>query len=104
MGDEERRYDIRLVEGYAWIAVRQRRDPEKGFDWAATLIVVLEGGPQAICSYDNAHGVPERHRFHRGVKMAAEAVSPRGDARFDIPAAIEEVKEQWEGMVERWDP
>ena len=36
--------------------------------------------------------------------MAAEAVSPKGDARRDIPATIEEIKAEWEGMVERWEP
>jgi hypothetical protein len=104
MGDEERRYEVTLIEGYAWIAVRQKRHSERGFDWAATLVVVLEGRPRAICSYDNAHGAPERHRFRRGVKMTAEAVSPRGDAGLDIPAAIDEIKAEWEGMVERWEP
>jgi hypothetical protein len=76
MGDEERRYEVVLVEGSAWIAVRQQRHPENGFDWAATLVIVLEGQARAVCSYDNAHGVPERHRFRRGIKMAADPFLP----------------------------
>lgn len=103
MGNEEREFNVRLGEK-AWIAVRKRRDPEREIDWAAVLRVQLEGAARTVCVYDNSHGMPERHRFHRGVKQEAEPVPARGAARLDLPAAIAEIKESWEGMVERWEP
>jgi hypothetical protein len=103
VGGEEQRFEIELSAG-AWIDVRHARHSEKGMDWAAVLTVELGGRRRAACLYDNAHGQPERHRYRHGVKMDAEAVSPRQSARLDLPAAIEEIKAKWEGMVERWEP
>jgi hypothetical protein len=73
-------------------------------DWAAVLTVEIDGKRRAVYLYDNAHGRPERHRYHGGVKGEAEALSPRRSARLDLPAAVEEIKAKWEGMVERWEP
>jgi hypothetical protein len=103
MGGEEQRFEIELSVG-VWIDVRHARDPEKGMDWAAVLTVERFGHRYAVCLYDNAHGQPERHRYRRGLKMGAELLSPRRSARLDLPAAIEEIKAKWEGMVERWEP
>jgi hypothetical protein len=103
MGDEERRYEIEL-DDFAWIAVRKRRDPKSGLHWAAALVVVWDGRPRTVCLYDNAHGVPERHWFRHGVKQKGEPISPKRSARLDMPAAIDEVKANWEGMVDRWEP
>jgi hypothetical protein len=103
VGSKERRFEIELSTG-AWIVVRHARDPEKEWDWAAVLTVELDGQRRTVCLYDNAHGQPERHRYRRGVKMEAEAVSPQRSTRLDLPAAIEEIKAKWEGMVERWEP
>ena len=38
-----------------------------------------------------------------GVKLDPEAVSPLHSALLDLPAAISEIKANWEGMVERWE-
>ena len=84
--------------------MRHTRDSEKELDWAAVLTVKRCGQRCAVYLYDNAHGHPERHRYRRGVKLAAEALSPLRSARFDLPAAVEEIKAKWEGMVERWEP
>ncbi len=110
MGNEEKRFEIEIAEDAwigmrdAWIAVRMRRDEEKGLDWAAVLCVKVEDRVCAVCVYDNAHGDPERHRIRRGEKLAAEALPTKGDARLDLPAAIDEIKANWEGMVDRWEP
>ena len=103
MGSKERRFEIELSTG-VWIDVRHARDPEKEMDWAAVLTVKRCGRRRAVYLYDNAHGRPERHRYRRGVKMEAEALSPKSSARFDLPAAVEEIKAKWEGMVKRWEP
>jgi len=103
VGNREQRFEIELGAG-AWIDVRHARDPEKEWDWAAVLTVEFGCQRRAVFLYDNAHGPPERHRYRRGVKMEAEALSPRSSARLDLPAAIEEIKAKWEGMVERWEP
>jgi len=103
VGGEEQRFEIELSVG-VWIDVRYARHPDRGMDWAAVLTVVYRGERCAVFLYDNAHGRPERHRYRRGVKMGAETVSPRQSARLDLPAAIEEIKAKWEGMVERWEP
>jgi hypothetical protein len=103
MGSEEREFDIGLG-AQAWIAVRKRPDPERGLDWSAVLRVRQGQSVRTVCVYDNSHGAPERHRFHRGVKQSAEAVPAKGAARLDLPAAIAEIKKGWEGMVERWEP
>jgi hypothetical protein len=103
MGDEEREFEIEIDRG-AWVAVRKRRDPAKGLDWAAVLCVERGGRRRNVCIYDNAYGSPERHRVRQGVKQAGEPVPTRGAARLDLPAAIEEIKESWGGMVERWEP
>ena|SRR6478672_10729081 len=103
VGDEERRHDIELHQG-VWIEVRMKRDPENGLDWAAVLTVERDGRRHAVYLYDNAHGRPERHRYRRGLKLAAEALPTKGSARLDMPAAIKEIKAKWEGMVELWEP
>jgi hypothetical protein len=103
MGNEERRFDIRLGSR-AWIDVRRKRDFEKGLDWAAVLTVKHDGQRHAVYVYDNAHGSPERHRILGGVKQRAETLPSHGSARLDLPAAVEEIKASWEGMVERWQP
>ena len=103
MTGKEQRFEIELSAG-AWIVVRHAWDPEVGLDWAAVLTVDLNGRRCAVCLYDNAHGRPERHRYRHGVKLGAEVVSPRRSARLDLPAAIEEIKAKWEGMVMRWEP
>jgi hypothetical protein len=102
MGDEERRFEVEITD-FAWIAVRKRRRPER-FDWAAALVVVHDGQPRTVCLYDNSHGAPERHWFRHGLKLEGEPVSPKRSAQFDMPAAIEEIKAKWEGMVDRWEP
>jgi len=103
VGNEGREFDITL-DDHAWIAVRKRPDAEKGMDWAAVLRVRLGDVAHSVYVYDNAHGSPERHRVHRGVKLAAEELPTKGYARLDLPAAIEEIKTRWRGMVERWEP
>jgi hypothetical protein len=103
MGNEEREFDIE-IETDVWIAVRKRPDDDKGMDWAAVLCVTFHGRPRAVCIYDNAHGGPERHLIRRGEKLAGEPVPTKGRARLDLPAAIDEIKANWEGMVERWEP
>jgi hypothetical protein len=103
VGTKEQRFEIELSAG-VWIDVRHARDPEKELDWAAVLTVDRCGQRCAVCLYDNAHGQPEKHRYRRGVKMEAEALSPRRSARLDLPAAIEEIKAKWEGIVELWEP
>jgi hypothetical protein len=103
MGSEERRYEIEL-DSHAWIDVRKKKDVEKGFDWAAVLTVERGGRRHAVYVYDNAHGRPERHRYRGSEKLSAETLPSRGSARRDLPAAIEEIKTSWEGMVERWRP
>ena len=102
MGGDEQRFHIEIVEG-VWIDVRKKRDPAKGLDWAAVLTIEREGGRHAVYLYDNAHGKPERHRYRRGLKLAAETLPTKGSARLDMPAAITEIKEKWESMVERWE-
>ena len=101
MPAEERRFEIEVGEG-AWIHARVRRDPEKGLDWAAVLTVERDDALVPVCVYDNAHGVPERHRIRGGIKLPAEPWPSRGSANLDMPAAIAEIKADWEGMVERW--
>ncbi len=103
MGDEERDFIVE-IEDDAWIAVRKRRDAQKGMDWAVVLRVRIGEAIHSICVYDNAHGCPERHWIRRGEKLAAEPLTTKGAARLDLPAAIEEIKTNWEGMVERWEP
>jgi hypothetical protein len=104
MGDEERRFNIRLVPGYARISVRKRRDREGDFDWAAILTVKVDGAYRAVCALENAHGQPERHRYRLGVKLEGEPLSPKSSPRLDLPAVIDEIKANWEGMVDRWEP
>lgn len=103
VGKEESRFDIGLATDEAWIEVRMKRDPVKGLDWAAVLVVSCEGSPLPVCLFDNAHGYPEMHRYREGVKLAGEPVPPRATAREDLPAAIAEIKRGWRGMVERWE-
>jgi hypothetical protein len=102
VGSKESRFEDEIAPG-AWINVRIRRDSVKGYDWAVVLSVMRKGRRKPVCLYDNAHGSPERHLYRDGVKLAAEPVSLQGVARYDIPAAIEEVKRRWDGMVERWE-
>jgi hypothetical protein len=102
VGNRETRFNIRIAEG-AWIGVRIKRDAAKEFDWGVVLIVMRQGRRRQVCLFDNAHGHPERHRYRDGVKLAGEPVSFYGSVRYDIPAAIEEIKRGWEGMVERWE-
>ena len=71
--------------------------------WAAVLTVRDGDRFLPVLLYDNAHGRPERHRYRHGMKLAPEDLSPRGSARDDLPAAIDEIKANWEGMVERWE-
>jgi hypothetical protein len=102
VGDRESRYNVKIVPG-VWIGVRSRWDDEKEIDWAAVLLVERCGRRHPVCLYDNAHGRPETHRYRKGVKLEGEPISPRRSARHDLPAAIEEIKRGWEGMVERWE-
>lgn len=102
MGNRESRYNVKIVTG-VWIGVRSRRDDEKEMDWAAVLLVTRCGQPQPVCLYDNAHGRPERHRYRDGIKLEAEHVSSRRSARHDLPAAIAEIKANWESMVDQWE-
>jgi hypothetical protein len=99
VGSEEREFEIEL-EADAWIAVRMRPDAAMGMNWAAVLCVRLEGEVRSVYIYDNAHGVPERHRVHRGVKLAGKCLPTKGGARLDLPAAIDEMKANWRRMVE----
>ncbi|HET6997669.1 MAG TPA: hypothetical protein VFI03_03685 [Solirubrobacterales bacterium] len=103
MGGEEQRFQVKIEEG-VWIEVRKTRDLEKGFDWAAVLTVMRSGRRHAVYLYDNAHGHPERHRYRGQLKLEAERLPTKGSARLDLPAAVEEIKAKWEGMVERWEP
>jgi len=101
MGVEERRFVVKVVEGVL-IHVRMRWDAEKEVDWAAVLTINRDGTLCPVCVYDNAHGHPERHRIRDGVKGIPEPQPSRGSARLDLPATIDEIKANWEGMVERW--
>jgi hypothetical protein len=98
----EQNFDIPLARDIR-IKVRLTRDPVMGLNWAAVLTVNCEGRLMPVCLYDNAHGKPERHRYRHGVKLEPEALSPRRSALLDLPAAISEIKANWEGMVERWE-
>jgi hypothetical protein len=98
VGDEEQRFNIKLGHG-ARIEVRKKRDLEKGLDWAAVLTVKRGDLRHAVYLYDNAHDRPERHRYRGGRKLEPEFLPTKG-ARLDLPAAIEEIKARWEGMVE----
>jgi len=102
VGNEERGFDRELGHS-VWLSVRMRRDVRKGLDWAAALSVEEGGRRHLVYLYDNAHAEPERHRYRRGVKQPGELLPSRGSARLDLPAAIEEIKANWEGMVERWE-
>jgi hypothetical protein len=102
VGGEEQSFDIPLAPGVQ-IKVRHARDLVRGMDWAAVLTVKVDGRFLPVCVYDNAHGYPERHRYRHGVKLAPEALAPRRSARLDLPAAVSEIKANWEGMVDRWE-
>jgi hypothetical protein len=102
VGSKERRFDIPVVPGVR-IKVRLSRDADKGIDWAAVLVVQEGDRLLPVCLYDNAHGKPERHRYRHGLKLGPETLSPRRSALLDLPAAISEIKANWEGMVERWE-
>jgi hypothetical protein len=101
MGSREQEFKIRLDDD-VWIHVRMRPDPSTGLDWAAVLTVGTGEAQKVVGVWDNAHGYPERHRFRRGVKLEGEPTPSRGSARLDLPAAIDEIKAGWEGMVSRW--
>jgi len=102
VGGEAQWFRVRLDQD-VWIDVRMKRDPEKGLDWAAVLTVRRADQRHAVYLYDNAHGQPERHRYRGKLKLQAEMLPTRGSARLDLPAAVEEIKARWEGMVERWE-
>jgi hypothetical protein len=53
----------------------------------------------SICIYDNAHGGPERYRIRHGEKLTAELLPTKDAAELDLPAAIKEIKANWEGMM-----
>jgi hypothetical protein len=71
---------------------------------ALPMIQTKSGEVRSVYIYDNAHGVPERHRVHHGVKLAGERLPTKGSARLDLPAMIGEIKANWRRMVERWEP
>jgi hypothetical protein len=102
VGNRESRFNIDIVPG-VWIGVRRKWDDEKEMDWAAVLLVERRGRRHSVCLYDNAHGRPERHRYRKGVKLGPEPVSARRLARHDLPAAIKEIKANWETMVDQWE-
>jgi hypothetical protein len=76
---------------------------QKGPGLGCRPTVERDGRRRTVYLYDNARGQPERHPYREGVKLEAEAVPTKGSARLDLPAAIEEIKARWEGMVERWE-
>jgi hypothetical protein len=102
VGNRETRFEDQIADG-VWIAVRIKRDPVKGYDWAVVLTVLRDGRRRPVCLYDNAHGFPEMHRYREGVKLAGEPVPLSGSVRHDIPAAIAGFKRKWEDIVERWE-
>lgn len=91
MGNEERRWIIGLGGG---LRVSVRRGPIRGnrVDWAVTLTQDVDGAPQALRLWDNAHGFPEVHRFKDGEKQEGVRLPPANSDRKDLARAIEEAK------------
>jgi hypothetical protein len=68
-------------------------------EYAVMLQVENAGEWSTIRLYDNAHGTHDMHRYTGGEKQAAE-VFHHGEPREACPAAILELKEHWQAIVE----
>lgn len=71
-------------------------------DYSIVLLVEVDGELETVRLYDGAHGENELHRFTRkGGKRPAEVVH-HGDLGAGMRAAIDEIEQRYEAMIESW--
>jgi hypothetical protein len=71
-------------------------------NYSVVLVVGEAGLPQTVRVYDGAHGVNELHRCTRsGGKQAAE-VFDAGTLGDGMRAAIRQIEDSYEAMIEAW--
>ena len=81
------------------VRVHVERDGQPLDQYAVMLQVEADGEWRTVRLYDNAHGNHDVHRYSGGEKQPAETFH-YGEPREACPAAILELKDQWQAIVE----
>jgi hypothetical protein len=84
------------------VRVHVEREGRPLRQYAVMLQVMRDGHWATIRLYDNAHGQHEMHRYRLNEKQPAETFH-HGEPREACPAAILELKDQWQAIVEGWE-
>jgi hypothetical protein len=86
----------------AFMHVEFKTDRRAVVDYSIVLLVEVDGELETVRLYDGAHGENELHRYTRkGGKQPAEVVH-HGDLGAGMRAAIDEIEQRYEAMIESW--
>jgi hypothetical protein len=85
-----------------FICVEFRTRRRDVVDYSVVLLLKLEGKTETIRLYDGAHGRNEMHRYTQEVGKGPGEVVHSGDLGTGMRAAIEEIKDAHEAMIEGW--
>jgi hypothetical protein len=86
----------------AFMHVEFKTDRRDVVDYSIVLLVEVDGELETVRLYDGAHGENELHRYtHKGGKQPAEVVH-HGDLGAGMRAAINEIEQRYEAMIESW--
>jgi hypothetical protein len=96
-------YDVELDGTLgAWMHVEFTTVRRDVVDYSIVLLVEVDGGLETVRLYDGAHGENEMHRYTRkSGKQPAEIVH-HGDLGAGMRAAIDEIEQRYEAMIESW--
>jgi hypothetical protein len=85
-----------------FMRVEFKTDRRDVVDYSIVLLVEVDGELETVRLYDGAHGENELHRYTRkGGKQPAEVVH-HGDLGAGMRAAIDEIEQRYEAMIESW--
>jgi hypothetical protein len=86
----------------AFMHVEFKTDRRDVVDYSIVLLVEVDGELETVRLYDGTHGENELHRYTRkGGKQPAEVVH-HGDLGAGMRAAIDEIEQRYEAMIESW--
>jgi hypothetical protein len=72
-------------------------------DYAIVLLIDVDGELETVRLYDGAHGENELHRHGREAGKEPAEIFHRGTLGEGMRAAIEDVEDGYQAMIEAWE-
>jgi hypothetical protein len=82
--------------------VEFKTDRRDVVDYSIVLLVEVDGELETVRLHDGAHGENELHRYTRKEGKQPAEVFHHGDLGAGMRAAIDEIEERYEAMIESW--